>query len=186
MYRTEAPAAGQAEHFIADAQAIGRHDLVIIERDGTLTPPPSRASSGSTWSTCASSATTATLVKQALLDMVHIPDPNDVCRAAIHAGDIGLDHPFAVLCESIEALRPLGDGQLLLGCDNNFPNTSRNPNFPDDNEFVVVDVPALKLNRRRIPAAFWVGSLPDVGRAPSQIGAVGLRRAWRRGCRGRR
>jgi hypothetical protein len=32
---------------------------------------------------------------------------------------------------------------LLLGCDNNLPNTGRNPNIADDNEFIVVNVPGL-------------------------------------------
>ena len=32
----------------------------------------------------------------------------------------------------------------MVGCDNNFPNTGRNPDRADDNEFVVVDVPGLR------------------------------------------
>jgi hypothetical protein len=31
----------------------------------------------------------------------------------------------------------------MLGCDNNLPDTGRNPAFADDNEFIVVDVPGL-------------------------------------------
>ena len=31
----------------------------------------------------------------------------------------------------------------MIGCDNNLPNTGRNPTLADDNEFIVVDVPGL-------------------------------------------
>jgi hypothetical protein len=47
------------------------------------------------------------------------------------------------MCESIEAVHPLGHDRLMLGCDNNLPNTGRNPALADDNEFIVVDVPGL-------------------------------------------
>ena len=43
-------------------------------------------------------------------------------------------------CESVEAVRVLNPHQLLVGCDNNFPNSGRNPNLADDNEFIVVRV----------------------------------------------
>ena len=33
---------------------------------------------------------------------------------------------------------------LLLGCDNNFPNTGRDPVVADDNELIVVRLPGLK------------------------------------------
>jgi len=33
---------------------------------------------------------------------------------------------------------------FLLGCDNNFPNTGRNPARADDNELIIVRVPGLK------------------------------------------
>jgi hypothetical protein len=49
-----------------------------------------------------------------------------------------------VACESIEAIHPIDGARLLLGCDNNFPNTGRNPTFADDNEFIVVRLPGLK------------------------------------------
>jgi hypothetical protein len=48
-----------------------------------------------------------------------------------------------VTCESIEAVHVISHARLLLGCDNNFPNTGRNPNLADDSEFIVVKVPGL-------------------------------------------
>jgi hypothetical protein len=33
---------------------------------------------------------------------------------------------------------------LLIGCDNNLPNSGRNAGLPDDNEFIVVQAPRLR------------------------------------------
>ncbi len=83
------------------------------------------------------------VTKAAVVDLAAIRDPNGVSLPAIHPGDVGIGDPFRVMCESIEAVRVLSPTQLLLGCDNNFPNKGRNPNLADDNEFIVVRVPGL-------------------------------------------
>ena len=69
----------------------------------------------------------ATTTKRLVVELAAIPDPDLVSLPAIHDGDIGLGDPFQVTCESIEALRVISDSKLLFGCDNNFPNTGRNP-----------------------------------------------------------
>jgi glycerophosphoryl diester phosphodiesterase len=46
----------------------------------------------------------------------------------------------------VEALHVLSSARVLIGCDNNLPNTGRNPGRADDNEFIVVDVPRLSGN----------------------------------------
>jgi hypothetical protein len=56
---------------------------------------------------------------------------------------VGLGNPFSVVCESVEAVHPVGDRTLLVGCDNNLPNTGRNPTRADDNEFILVHVEGL-------------------------------------------
>ena len=38
----------------------------------------------------------------------------------------------------------LSGGRLLVGCDNNLPNTGRNPGRADDTELITIDVPGLK------------------------------------------
>ena len=81
--------------------------------------------------------------KELVVDLAQIPDPNLVSLPEIHPGDVGLGDPFRVTCESVEAIHPLGHDRLMIGCDNNLPNTGRNPNLADDNEFIVVDVPGL-------------------------------------------
>jgi hypothetical protein len=48
------------------------------------------------------------------------------------------------MCESVEAIHLIAGHQLMIGCDNNVPDSGRNPALADDNEFIVVDVPGLK------------------------------------------
>jgi hypothetical protein len=66
-----------------------------------------------------------------------------VSLPAIHAGDLGLGDPFWVMCESVEAIHLDARNRLLVGCDNNLPNSGRNPARPDDNELIVVSVPGM-------------------------------------------
>ena len=63
---------------------------------------------------------------------------------ALHPGDVGLGDPFRVTCESVEAVHLVKGNRLLVGCDNNLPNSGRNPGLPDDSEFILVDVPGLR------------------------------------------
>ena len=84
-----------------------------------------------------------TVVKTPIVDLTAIPDPDLVSLPAIHTGDVGLGDPFRVTCESIESVHVVSHSRLLLGCDNNFPNTGRNPAIADDQEFIVVKVPGL-------------------------------------------
>ena len=74
----------------------------------------------------------------------------------IHPGDLGLGDPFWVMCESVEAVHLISGSQLMVGCDNNLPNSGRNPALPDDNEFIVVNVPGMRsLSRGKwSPACF--------------------------------
>ena len=92
---------------------------------------------------------TGFLDKVLLVDLTKVPDPGLVSLPAIHTGDLGLGDPFWVMCESVEAVHVTEDEQLLIGCDNNLPNSGRNPGLADDNEFIVVDVPALDIVGRR-------------------------------------
>jgi glycerophosphoryl diester phosphodiesterase len=84
------------------------------------------------------------LEKVLVVDMARIPDPDLVSLPPIHEGDVGLGDPFQVTCESVEAIHAIDAERLLIGCDNNLPNTGRNPGLADDNELIVVRVPGLK------------------------------------------
>jgi hypothetical protein len=136
QYRTEAPG-----NMVADMWAVSRNRLVVIERDGGrgLTALFRRVYLVDLRRTDPSGF----LHKTMLVDLAKIPDPDHVSLPAIHPGDVGLGDPFSVTCESVEAVHLIADQRLLIGCDNNFPNSGRNPGLPDDNEFIVVRVPEL-------------------------------------------
>lgn len=125
-----------AGHFVSDAQALDNNRLVVIERDGGrgLTALFRRSYKVNLSDTGPDGA----VVKAQLVDLAAIPDPDLISLPAIHVGDVGLGNPFRVTCESIEAVHVIGQGRLLFGCDNNFPNTGRNPTRADDNEFILV------------------------------------------------
>jgi glycerophosphoryl diester phosphodiesterase len=136
-YRTEADS-----FMVADMSAVGRHRVVVIERD---------AGSGANavfrrlyLVDLRDTDADGFLAKTQVVDLAAIADPQLVSLPAIHAGDLGLGDPFSVMCESIEAVHQVVGGKVLLGCDNNLPNSGRNPTRPDDSEFVLVDVPALR------------------------------------------
>ena len=134
-YHTDVPV-----RFIADAQALDNHRLLVIERDGGLGATATARPVYAVDLDAAGGTTTKTLV----VELAAIPDPDLVSLPPLHAGDIGLGDPFQVTCESIEALHLVSDDTLLFGCDNNFPNRGRNPALADDNEFIVVEAPGLE------------------------------------------
>ncbi len=129
-----------ATNFVSDAQSVGGHRLLVIERDGGrgLT-----ALFRGVYSIDLNRTDGGTVSKRLVVDLTAIPDPDGVSLPALHEGDVGLGDPFRVTCESIEAIHVLSHSRLLLGCDNNFPNTGRNPQRADDNELIVVKVPGL-------------------------------------------
>jgi glycerophosphoryl diester phosphodiesterase len=137
-YMVEPGATGDT-NLVSDAQAVDRDHLLVMERDagrGTA------ATYRKVWLVDLRGATpNQPLPKVEVVDLAAIPDPDLVSLPAIHTGDVGLGDPFRVTCESIEALRIIDRHHLLFGCDNNFPNTGRNPNLADDNEFITVRIP---------------------------------------------
>ena len=137
QYRAEA-----STNLVADMWAVDAHRLVVIERD--------RGSGlGATFRRIYLVDLRVTdaagfLVKTLLVDLSAVPDPDLVSLPALHPGDVGLGDPFRVTCESVEAVHLVKGNRLLVGCDNNLPNSGRNPALPDDSEFILVDVPGLR------------------------------------------
>jgi hypothetical protein len=136
-YRTEQPG-----YLVSDLSALDQHRLVVIERDSGL---------GATALfrnvyvlDLRQVGPDGFLTKDLAVDLAAIPDPDLVSLPELHAGDLGLGDPFRVMCESVEAIYVLDGERLLVGCDNNFPNTGRNPGLADDNEFIVIKIPGLK------------------------------------------
>ena len=136
-YRTESPI-----NLIADMAPLDRHHLVVIERDGGrgVTAVFRRLYRVDLRHT----EPAGTRPKTQLVDLTAIPDPHHVSLPAIHPGDLGLGNPFWVMCESVEAVHLVGGKRVLVGCDNNLPNSGRNPARPDDNELILVDVPGMR------------------------------------------
>lgn len=139
QYHTTAPS-----YMVADMAALDEHRLVVSERDGgrgvtavfrELNVVDLR-----------NVGPDGFLLPQTVVDLTAIPDPNLISLPAIHSGDIGLGNPFSVVCESVEAVHRVSGSTLLVGCDNNLPNTGRNPNLADDNEFILVHVEGLPVD----------------------------------------
>ena len=136
QYRVE-----NAAHLVADAAALSQRHLVLIERDLGLGVT---ALFRNVYVVDLRDVDDAGFVdKRAVVDLTKIRDPKLVSLPEIRPGDLGLGDPFWVMCESVEAIHPVGNDRIVVGCDNNLPNTGRNPAFADDNEFIVVDVPGL-------------------------------------------
>ena len=149
QYRTQPTVTGTQQCcFMADMWALDQHRMVVIERDngrGAPVPPsPATFSRGVYVIDLREVGSDGFLQKTRIIDLRAIPDPNLVSLPPIHAGDVQLGNPFGVACESIEAIHVIDAERLLLGCDNNFPNTGRNPVLADDDELIVVRVPGLK------------------------------------------
>jgi glycerophosphoryl diester phosphodiesterase len=137
QYRTEQPG-----YLVADMWALDEHRMVVIERDGGrgLTAVFRNVYVVDLRDV----GPDGFLVKHKAVDLTAIADPDLISLPPIHAGDVRLGDPFGVACESIEAIHVIDGERILLGCDNNFPNTGRNPSLADDNELIVVKVPGLK------------------------------------------
>ena len=142
QYRTE-----NAAYMISDMAMLDDHRIVLMERDG------GRGLAASFRSVYVLDLRRLDddgfIHKTAVLDMTAIPDPDLVSLPEIHAGDVGLGDPFRVTCESVEAIYPLDRERVVIGCDNNVPNTGRNPGIADDSEFIVVRIPGLGSHNSR-------------------------------------
>jgi glycerophosphoryl diester phosphodiesterase len=152
QYRTQPTVTGTGTEpqccFMADMWALDQHRMVVIERDngrGAPVPPnPAPFSRAVYVIDLRRIGSDGFLEKTRIIDLAAIPDPDLVSLPPIDSRDVLLGNPFGVACESIEAIHVIDAARLLLGCDNNFPNTGRNPVLADDTEFIVVRVPGLK------------------------------------------
>jgi hypothetical protein len=135
-YRTE-----QSGHFVSDMWVIDKHHVLVIERDGGSGLNALFRNVYVVDLTAVDAG--GALVKTVAVDLTAIPDPDLVSLPPIRPGDVGLGDPFRVTCESVESVHAINDAKLLITCDNNLPNTGRNPTIADDNEMIVVTVPSL-------------------------------------------
>src|SRR4029450_9735079 len=137
QYRTES-----AAYMISDMYMLDAHRVVVMERDGGR---GLAATFRSVYVVDLRNVDDDGFIhKAAALDMTAIPDPDLVSLPAIHEGDVGLGDPFRVTCESVEAIYPLDRPRVVLRCRHTRPQHGRNPGIADDNEFILVRIPALK------------------------------------------
>jgi hypothetical protein len=135
-YRTEQPG-----HFVSDMWVIDQHHVLVIERDGGSGQTALFRNVYVVDLTAVDAG--GALVKTVAVDLAAIPDPDLVSLPPLRPDDVGLGNPFRVTCESVESVYAISDAKLLITCDNNLPNTGRNPTIADDNEMIVVHVPLL-------------------------------------------
>ena len=84
-----------------------------------------------------------TVRKRQVADLLNIADRHEISLPG-RRGDIGLGNPFSMPYVTIEAVLPVGRDRLAIVNDTNFGSTGRNPGLPDDSDFTVVRVPALR------------------------------------------
>lgn len=76
--------------------------------------------------------------KQAYIDLMNIKDPEGVAKKPLNNGVFTF--PFF----TIENVDVVDNEHIIVGNDNNYPfSSSREPNQADDNEFILLKVPAL-------------------------------------------
>jgi hypothetical protein len=78
------------------------------------------------------------LVKTLLVDLMNIADPQKL------GGTYTIDGVFTFPMESIESVRIVDKNTIMVANDNNYPggSSSRNPSLPDNNEFILIRLPA--------------------------------------------
>jgi hypothetical protein len=121
----------QANHAIGDLTAVGRHVMLVIERDGNQGPQAQfkkifkidlrRVDAD------------GFLQKEEVVDLLAIADPAGRGGNGTEGGVFRF--PFV----TIESVLPVGARKLLVINDNNYPFSSgRTPGAPDGNEFILI------------------------------------------------
>lgn len=136
QYRADA-----ANHLISDMAALDRHRILVLSRDSLRGEAIVFRSAYVV--DLRKTDQDGYLLKDRVVDLTSIPDPDLISLPAIHEGDVRIGDPFAVVCLSIEIAYRISGTKFLFGCDNNFPDNGRNPALADDSEFIVVDIPAV-------------------------------------------
>ncbi len=123
----------------SDAVALGRDHLIVLERDNNQGP-------AATWKRAfvidVPRGGPRTLPKQHVVDLLNVRDRHRISLPA-RPGDFGLGDPFRFPYVTVEAVLPLGHGELAFVNDTNFGSTGRNPSLQDYSDFIVVEVPRL-------------------------------------------
>ncbi|MEY0231573.1 esterase-like activity of phytase family protein [Providencia manganoxydans] len=142
------------QNAIGDFNMIDDSHGLIIERDnGEGTADKACAEGGTDTTNCFSNLAKfkrvyriefsdknqgAPVDKQAYIDLMNIKDPEGVAKKPLNDGVFTF--PFF----TIENVDVVDNEHIIVGNDNNYPfSSSREPNQADDNEFILLKVPAL-------------------------------------------
>jgi hypothetical protein len=123
---------------VSDATALGDDKLIVLERDNNQGP----AAAWKRAFTIPVPGRHAVLAKRQVVDLLNLRDRHQISLPA-RPGDFGLGDPFRFPYVTVEAVLPLGDGELAIVNDTNFGSTGRNAGLPDYSDFIVVEVPRL-------------------------------------------
>jgi hypothetical protein len=128
-----------AGHAIGDLTAINDNEMLVIERD-------SRQGEAAEFKRIykvdlREVAPDGTLQKELVVDLLFINDVAGITTP--EPGAIGFGPRFSFPFVTIEAVYPVDEDTLLVTNDNNYPFSSgRRPGLaPDDNEFILIDLP---------------------------------------------
>jgi hypothetical protein len=124
---------------VSDATALGRDELVVLERDNNQGPA---AEWKRAFTIDVPRGGPRVLRKDELVDLLDIRD-KDLISLPARPGDFGLGDPFSFPYVTVESVLPLGGNEFAFVNDTNFGSTGRNPNLPDYSDFIVVKVPRL-------------------------------------------
>ncbi len=128
-----------AGHAIGDLTAINDHELLVIERDSQQ--GESAAFKRIYKIDLRDGASDGTLQKELVADLLFINDVDGI--TAPEPGVVGFGALFSFPFVTIEAVYPVDADTLLVTNDNNYPfSAGRRPGIaPDDNEFILIDLP---------------------------------------------
>ena len=130
-YRVE-----NSTHAIGDFIAINEHEFLVIERDGSQ---GDLNGFKKIFKINLSNLDSDGFVEKVeVVDLLNISDPELISLPA-EPGDIGLGDPFAFPFVTIEGVVIIDPSTLGVLNDNNYPfSTGRNPNKPDNTEFILI------------------------------------------------
>lgn len=131
-YRTDLP-----NGLVADAQALDKHRLLILERDDF---EGAKAVTKKVYAVDLRVKNADGSVKKTLVvDLLNLVNPGVTQETP---GVFGLGSPFKFALQSVESLLPIKGDRLLLASDNNFPfSNGRKAGTPDDTEMIQVQLP---------------------------------------------
>jgi hypothetical protein len=125
---------------VSDAVAYSREQLIVTERDNGQGP----AAAWKKAFVVDVPGNRPSIQKREIVDLLDIDDRDGISESPIRPGDFGLGNPFKFPYQTVEAVLPLSGNELAFVNGTNFGSTGRNPNLPDDSDFIVVNVPVIR------------------------------------------